>query len=139
MVVTSAMKDSKEWHQNEVHTIASVNCDTPAEGACEVTLEDTLAYEHKGITAYQVEVGLLSRSILIQGAAADSEHTDPDPLTCTGVSIYSNDGAPCPDKDLTGYGGHIMIHSDGVGHVEGVELYRKEIKTIESSSCLWFC
>jgi hypothetical protein len=31
---------------------------------------------------------------------------------------------PCMNKELTGYGGHIIVHGDGTGHVEGVELYR---------------
>jgi hypothetical protein len=75
---------------------------------------------------YQAEVGLLTRKIVIQGSASDSEPTDPDPLTCTTTErwIYGNYNEPCPNTDLTGYGGHVMIHSSGIGNVEGIELYR---------------
>ena len=30
----------------------------------------------------------------------------------------------CSNKELTGYGGHVMIHGGGKGYVEGVELHR---------------
>ena len=63
--------------------------------------------------------------ITVQGAQGDSEATDPDPLTCTrNGEVIGYKGVPCPDKELTGFGGHIMVHSGGVGYVEGVELYR---------------
>ena len=31
---------------------------------------------------------------------------------------------PCEDKELTGFGGHIVVRNGGKGYVEGTELYR---------------
>jgi hypothetical protein len=122
VIVTTSMKDSKEWHQNEVHTVASVD-NTPPIGSI-VYLQSALAYKHVGILGYQAEVGLLSRNIVIQGDDANSEPSDPPTSKCFGRNIYGNNEQPCPNTDLTGYGGHIMMHSNGRGFVEGVELYR---------------
>jgi hypothetical protein len=65
---------------------------------------------------------------------ADSEPTDPDPGTCRFPSSNADGGRPgqflfnvsqpCTNKSLTGYGGHIMVHSGGKGYVQGVELHR---------------
>lgn len=97
VLVTTAMKDSKEWHQNEVLTIVGVSGTT-------VSVSESVQYKHAANVGYQAEVGLLSRMITIQGSAADSEPTDPDPLTCTGINRFGNNGAPCPYSDLTGFG-----------------------------------
>ena len=122
VLVTTAMKDSKEWHQNEVLLVQSVD-NSPAVGSI-VYLQSAIVNKHVGILAYQAEVGLLTRTIVIQGSASDSEPTDSLPRKCTGRWIYGNTDEPCPNKDLTGFGGHIMIHNGGRGFVEGVELFR---------------
>ena len=123
VLVTTAMKDSREWHQNEVLEIARVRHDRAVGTVVQVT--KPVQYRHVANHNYQAEVGLLSRVIKIHGAADDSEPTDPDPLNCTiARSNYGDYAAPCPNTELTGYGAHIMIHSGGVGMLEGIELYR---------------
>ena len=124
VLVTTAMKDSREWHQNEVHTIAAV--DTTREGVGSVVaLESAIEYTHIGSTNYQAEVGLLSRSIVIQGSEEDSEPTDPDPLNCVGeFDRFGDQTSPCPFTEITGFGGHVIVHKGGKGYIEGVEFFR---------------
>eukprot|EP00591_Stephanopyxis_turris_P000730 CAMPEP_0195512014 /NCGR_PEP_ID=MMETSP0794_2-20130614/4132_1 /TAXON_ID=515487 /ORGANISM="Stephanopyxis turris, Strain CCMP 815" /LENGTH=1294 /DNA_ID=CAMNT_0040639729 /DNA_START=53 /DNA_END=3934 /DNA_ORIENTATION=+ len=123
VLVTTALKDSRDWHQNEVLIVESV--DNDGFGGSVVKVTSGVVHTHIANMGYQAEVGLLSRSILINGAEADSEATDPDPGTCTtNRKNYGNYGTPCPNKELTGYGGHIIIYNGGLGYVEGVELYR---------------
>jgi hypothetical protein len=105
VLVTTAMKDSREWHQNEVLTIVSVSG-----GGTTVTVDKPILHKHAANAGYQAEVGLLSRMITIQGSADDSEPTDPDPLTCKGIDRYGNDQAPCPYKGITGFGTVIDTH-----------------------------
>jgi hypothetical protein len=131
ILVTTALKDSREWHENEVLTVASVVANpVPGSGVgAAVFITSAVQHRHVAIAnAYQAEVGLLSRTIKIQGSADDSYATDPDDGTCTynGSRSFlgSDQQRPCPNTELTGYGGHIMVHNDGRGYVEGVELYR---------------
>jgi len=124
VLVTSAVKDSRDWHQNEELTVGSVALNPVSGVKAVVYLTSSVQYSHVANSGYQAEVGLLSRMITIQGSADDSEPTDPDPLTCSGSARYGDTGRPCSDKELTGFGGHIMVHSGGQGYVEGVELYR---------------
>ena len=138
VLVTTTMKDSREWHQNEVLQIARVvntspdlAVGVPKEGAPlgSVTVQVTtpVRYRHAAIDNYQAEVGLLTRTIKIQGAADDSEPTDPDPMNCESDVIpeyLGNRSIPCPNVELTGYGAHVIVHNGGVGKVEGVELFR---------------
>jgi hypothetical protein len=125
VLVTTATRDDRLWHQNEVFTIASIQ---PFAGTGAVIgLNSPIQYNHIARSEYQAEVGLLSRSITIQGAANDSEPTDTTPASCTPGDFYFGLGyeqLPCPNTYLTGYGGHVIVHSGGVGYVEGVELYR---------------
>jgi hypothetical protein len=124
VLVTTAMKDSREWHRNEVAMVKSVVSNPVTGVGAAVTVRDPLLYQHVANSGYQGEVGLLTRQIKIQGNAA-SEPTDPDPLDCTIGDerwLYGDKGRPCPDVELTGFGGHIMVHSGGKGYVEGVEL-----------------
>lgn len=141
VLVTTAMKDSREWHQNEVHRIAEVNPVTISRQApsgetvgAVIVLQSGVQFRHVAHPGYQAEVGLLSRAITIQGDANDSEPTDPDPLNCTvaGSTSGNNNGirhgdprVPCPDRGITGYGGHISVHGTaGRCFVQGVEFYR---------------
>ena len=124
ILVTTAMKDSREWHQNEVKIVERVTLN-PAEGVgAAVYLTTVITYTHVANTGYQAEVGLLTRTIKIQGASQDSEPTDPDPLNCVGRNIYGYSGRPCANTELTGFGGHVIVHGQGKGYVEGVELFR---------------
>jgi hypothetical protein len=122
VLVTTAIKDSQEWHQNEVMVVANVH-PNPQEGiGAVVYLTSGVKYRHVANTGYQGEVGLLTRTIKIQGAAEDSEPSDPDPLNCIGRSMWGNAGQPCPNTELTGFGGHVEVMDSGRGFVEGVEL-----------------
>jgi hypothetical protein len=124
VLVTTAMKDSREWHRNEISVVKQVVTDPlPGVGSA-VFLQNPVTYQHLAIKEYQGEVGLLTRSIKIQGNEA-SEPTDPDPLNCkTNKPVFGNRDVPCAYSELTGYGGHIVVHDGGKGYVEGVELYR---------------
>jgi hypothetical protein len=124
ILVTTAMKDSREWHQNEVKIVESVTLNPAAGVGAAVYLTTAITYTHVANNGYQAEVGLLTRTIKIQGAAQDSEPTDPDPLNCVGRDIYGNSGRPCANTELTGFGGHVMVYGQGKGYVEGVELFR---------------
>jgi hypothetical protein len=133
VLVTTSMRDSRDWHQNEVFTILSVdNANVPrSEVKAIVYLDGIIENDHIARPEYQAEVGLLTRTITIQGSVADSPPADSASSTCQlyndnndATSAFGYDQVVCPDKYLTGYGGHIMVHSGGVGYVEGVELYR---------------
>jgi G8 domain len=124
VLVTTALKDSREWHRNELAVVKKVILNPKAGVGAAVALESPVIYQHLAFRGYQGEVGLLSRSIKIQGSTA-SEPTDRDPLTCLGSRSYNGDRAvPCPNTELTGFGGHIIVHLGGKGYVEGTELFR---------------
>lgn len=125
VLITTALKDSKEWHQNEVLVVKAVHPNPPSNVGSIVYLSGQAKYQHVANSGYQAEVGLLSRKIVIQGAANDSEPTDPDPLNCTGDRwIYGTYEQPCSNRALTGFGAHVIVHEGGLAFVEGVELYR---------------
>jgi G8 domain len=124
LLVTTAMKDSREWHRNELATVDRVLLDSKSDVGAAVFLQSPVSFQHIANSGYQAEVGLLTRSIKVQGNWV-SEPSDPDPLNCTSTRMnYGDNAIPCPNKDLTGYGGHILIHKGGKGFVEGLELYR---------------
>ena len=81
-----------------------------------------MQHTHLANNGYQGEVGLLNRWIKVMGASSDSEPTDADTLDCTGQYVWGSNGVQCPE--LTGFGGHIIVHNGGKGYVEGVELTR---------------
>ncbi|GBG34943.1 G8 domain-containing protein DDB_G0286311, partial [Hondaea fermentalgiana] len=118
LVTGTELKDSRDWHRNEVRTITAVE---RSGNFARITLSLPLEYTHFGGVEYQGEVGLLSRNIVIQGDEA-SEPTDTENDVCA----YSQFGTyPCEDKWLTGYGGHTMAAGEGSTiQMEGVQLYR---------------
>ena len=123
VVVSTALKDARDWHQNEVHSIKSVLKAShvgPNVGYIELT--EPLKYNHYGGREYQAEVALLSRRIIFQGNANTSEPTDTSPISCKDDWWSSY---PCENTFLTGFGGHIMITGpNATGRVAGVELFR---------------
>jgi hypothetical protein len=125
VVTTTALKDSREWHQNEKFTIRHIGTVSGVPGSV-VWLDRPATYRHVGNRNYQAEVGLLTRKIVIQGSATDSEPTDPDPKNCKSPDKrFGDDAAPCGYKEITGFGGHIIVHgSTGKGFIEGVEFFR---------------
>ncbi len=86
LVVTGTeVKDSRDWHRNEVARIKSVRSD----GLVSVVeLAAPLAFAHHGGTEYQAEVALLTRSIVVQGDPS-SEPTDEAPVACADGSFAS--------------------------------------------------
>lgn len=82
VIITSAMKDSREYHQNEVRTITAVHASPPASVGAIVYLDRPLEHDHVANRYYQVEVGLLTRTVKVEGSEFDSEPTDKDPLNC---------------------------------------------------------
>lgn len=145
VVITSAMRDSRDWHQNEIRTIVQVehvdvdnmeeNVDMEKEephtnSLTRLVLDRPLDYIHVARLEYQSEVGLLTRNIQIQGSILDSVPTETGldcPLTKTGnpfqtIQVFGYDKVACPLKD--GYGGHILIQKGGLAFVQGVELKR---------------
>lgn len=55
-------------------------------------------YAHIANNGYQAEVGLLTRNIVIQGAADDSEPTSTDDCEATGEWHHGTNFAVCPDQ-----------------------------------------
>jgi hypothetical protein len=124
ILVTTAIKDSREWHRNEIAIVKSVAPNAVTGIGAAVTLEKPVTYQHIANNGYQGEVGLLTRMVKVQGSLA-SEASDTDPLDCRLSSWkYGDFGRPCGNTQLTGFGGHIIVHGSGKGYVEGVELYR---------------
>ena len=122
LVVTGTnLKDARDYHQNEVHQVASVAGD-----GLSVTLTSPLSFTHAASTAYQAEVALLSRRVVVQGSALDSPPTDQSPLACEhDQTILGDRSVPCNDTFLTGYGGHVMAEGESATlRVSGVELLR---------------
>jgi hypothetical protein len=130
VLVTSALKDARDWHRNEVHTVAAVLSDPaslPAGVGAAVQLQQAAQYAHAANAAYQVEVGLLTRIIKVQGAATDSEPADLSPVACADTQNY-NFGAqtvPCAHTHLTGFGAHVLVTGSGAqARIAGVEFFR---------------
>ncbi len=117
------LKDSRDWHQNEIFTVTAVKKATGLPGETyALYLDHPVEFTHFGGDAYQAEVGLLTRRFKIQGSEFDSEPTDKQKIGCTSNKYAS---FPCPESYLTGYGGHVMMETpQAVGRVEGVEFYR---------------
>ena len=124
VLTTTAIHDSRNWHQNEILTIASVENNPVQDVGAIIYLTSPVGHSHIANSGYQAEVGLLTRNIKIQGATDDSEPNDPDMGTCLGNSHFGTNMSPCGGTDTTGFGGHIIVHNSGKGYVEGVELYR---------------
>lgn len=124
VITTSHLKDSQDFHENDVATIAAV--EVASNGMSKITVRSAIKFEHFAGTDYQVEVGLLSRRIKIQGVSS-SELGSTD--NCTPIDQsdqlqrrYSS--IPCREA-LKGFGGHIRVQGPtSVGRVSGVELYR---------------
>ena len=101
-----------DWNEGEKRTITAISSNKKT-----LTLNSALQYPHIGeVKSYtrskdgktwtsdmRAEVGLLTKSIKIQGDASSENNQ---------------------------YGGHIMIHSNGIAHVDYVELYRMGQKSI---------
>jgi len=106
VLTTTAIHDSREWHQNEVLTISSiVTSPVPGVGSA-VHFSPATQYAHISNNSYQAEVGLLTRNIKIQGASDDSDPTDPATGDCINPQPhlgYRN--GPCPYTYTTGFGG----------------------------------
>ncbi len=125
VLTTTAIKDSRDWHRNEVRTIGTNIATPPAGVGAALWLSTPAQYVHEANDGWQGEVALLSRTIVVQGAATDSEPSDTTPLACTDSEwVLSSRSVPCSNH-LTGFGAHVMATgSNAVLRVAGVELRR---------------
>ena len=128
VVTTTHLKDSRDWHQNEVVRISDVKgASHLGDGVTAVYLSEKLKYRHYAGQEYQSEVGLLSRRIRIQGQAVESE---PDTQVCSSPEFSS---FPCPDS-YSGNGGSVIIEGKGaVARISGVEFYRMGETNVRSA------
>ncbi len=126
VLTTTALKDARDWHRNEEFVLATADESAPEGVNGQVALASPVQFVHEANAAYQAEVGLLSRSITVEGAEDDSEPTDVSPVACEdSEEVMGDSSVPCPDSYLTGYGGHIRVSGPGaVGRLRGVELLR---------------
>lgn len=114
----------RAWHQNEIRSVVSVVPDPQGVGSI-IALDSPVLFKHIANFAYQGEVGLLSRTIKVQGSETSQPESDIDYGNYTSTRwVMGNYLAPNPTKNLRGFGGHIIIRGGGLGFVEGVELYR---------------
>jgi hypothetical protein len=98
LITTTTIKDSRDWHENEVKTISQI-FKLPDYDVTAVVVSTPLRYNHYGGREYQAEVGLLSRRMVFQGHQNDSEPTDMLPIACNDT-LYSS--YPCANSSLTG-------------------------------------
>lgn len=132
IVTTSHVKDTRGYHFNEEATIASggVQCVTIfGKQYGKIVLTSPLEYyHHAGEKEYQCEVGLLTRSILIQGNDR-SDPIDDFPLECDATENGWTK-MPCPNTFLTGFGGHTIVVGQAKGRLRGVEFHRMGMTNI---------
>jgi cell migration-inducing and hyaluronan-binding protein len=120
LVTSTALKDSRDWHRNDVSTIQSRKGRT-------LVLTPPLGARHDATDDYQAEVAYLTRTIFIQGAEGDYRPSkqrlacpDPTPALQLGSTTM-----PCADAFLDGYGAHVMAMGvNAVLRVSSVELRR---------------
>jgi len=123
-ITSTELKDARDWHRNEVRTILNVYKTSLADTVSAIQLDSPLSYDHYGGREYQAEVGLLTRNILIQGDAINSDPTDTSSAVCNDTTGGTHSTYPCPNKYLTGFGGHVQVLPGGNGRFSGVELFR---------------
>ena len=131
VVTTTHLVDWRRHNQNEEVEVAAVACETVdylADGASshafgKVTLTVPLVHTHYAKRGeYQAEVGLLSRNVLVRGAAADSPATDAQPPSQT-CSTADHTEVPCTGYYMTGYGGHVMVTGGAAARLSGAEFF----------------
>ena len=98
VLTTTAIHDSRYWHQNEVLTIASIEANPVSGVGTAIHFTSPLEYDHIANNSYQAEVGLLTRNIKIQGSAIDSDPTDTDDCAATGNNNAGSNYAVCPNR-----------------------------------------
>ncbi|KOO25907.1 communication mutant protein, partial [Chrysochromulina tobinii] len=122
LLTTTALKDARDYHRNEVLVLSRL-LSPPAGVGAALQLTSAARYAHGANGAWQGEVALLSRRIVVQGSAADSEPTDTTPIACTTSRwALGSNSVPCANSFLTGFGGHVLVM--GQGRVSGVEFFR---------------
>ena len=125
VVLTSALKDSRDYTESEERVLRAVYSVPVAGGGANVTalqLDRPLQHAHYAGTEYQAEVALMSRRLVVSGSIVDSPPIDATPVSCPGNGFSS---VPCGNTSLTGYGGHVMVMGSGAtGRISGVLLLR---------------
>ena len=133
LLTTTALKDARDWHQNELLTIAASTGTGSRSGGSgsstttTVHLASPALYTHEANSAWQGEAALLTRRIVIRGASVDSDPKDATPLSCSaGMRVLGSWATmPCPQSHLTGYGAHVFVEGmHATARVAGVEFYR---------------
>jgi len=122
LVTTTELKDSRDYNRNEERIISQVYRTSVHANVSAVRVTVPFTYKHYGGRAYQAEVALLSRNIVIQGDGTNSEPTD----TANAVCVTAGDSThPCNDKYLTGFGAHVRIEGpQSIARFQGVEWFR---------------
>jgi hypothetical protein len=124
-VTSTELKDARDWHRNEIFTIAAVYKTTLGSNVAAIQLTQPVAYVHYGGSEYQAEVGLMTRNILIQGDPFNSDPTDTQTPVCTDTAGGTFSTFPCNNQYLTGFGGHVQVIGVGaIGRFSGIELFR---------------
>jgi hypothetical protein len=122
LITSTALKDSRDWHRNEVRTLSSRK-----DAGRKLFLSSPLSARHAASLDYAAEVAYLTRSIVVQGAEQDSRPTNrrtscSDP---TSGKQLGSDTVPCPDAFLDGYGAHVIaMGTAALLRVSSVELRR---------------
>ena len=108
VLTTTALKDARDWHRNEVVTLAGQLTPPPHSFGAALQLASPAQYAHHANDAWQGEVGLLSRTVVVEGDVADSEPTDTTPLACADDNWWTlgSHSRPCANH-LTGFGAHV--------------------------------
>jgi hypothetical protein len=118
-ITTTIIKDSLDYHQNEVRTIKNIlNAPNLGKSITAIFLDKPLLYSHYGGKEYQAEVALLSRNIKVVGNNAALNFVENQ--VCSAIGISRSSTYPCAAPE--GYGGHIMVIGKGIGRASGVEL-----------------
>jgi hypothetical protein len=122
LVVSTALKDSRDWHRNEVRTLKSLG-----NAGRRLFLSSPLGSRHSATADYQAEVAYLTRTIVVQGNERDSRPSN-QRASCTDPTSELQLGSstmPCPDAFLDGYGAHVIaMGTQAVLRVSSVELRR---------------
>jgi len=120
LVVSTALKDSRDWHRNEIHTLSSLD-----NAGRTLILSSALTARHAATADYQGEVAYLTRTIVVQGAEGDSRPTDRTVSCSDPAPRLGGNTMPCANSFLTGYGAHVVaMGGEAVLRVSSVELRR---------------
>ena len=123
VVVTSHYKDTRDFHRNERRTLASapVRLGPDLAGGdvyYALELDAPLDFYHAANPHFQAEVALLSRPVVVRGAAGDSRPAPWAPPFWDATNGWVS-------GHVDGYGAHVMVAgAAAAAELSGVELLR---------------